>query len=49
MLEGDSKVGGRERQSLVRPVGLFALTSAAALAVTAVDPWTPVPRGGCDR
>lgn len=36
MLERDSKVGGRERQSLVRPVGLFALTSAAALAITAV-------------
>lgn len=28
--------GGKERQSLARPVGLFALTSALALAVTAV-------------
>ncbi|MFN8148134.1 MAG: histidine kinase [Candidatus Nanopelagicales bacterium] len=35
MPESDARVGGRERQSLVRPVGLFALTSAAALALTA--------------
>jgi two-component system, NarL family, sensor kinase len=34
--DDEARPGGRERQSLARPVGLFALTSAAALALTAV-------------
>ncbi|MFN8156340.1 MAG: histidine kinase [Candidatus Nanopelagicales bacterium] len=35
MPESGRSAGGKERQSLARPVGLFALTSLLALAVTA--------------